>query len=247
MTTNLNTRSLQRGTTTFLIVLALVTSAALLTGCSGDIPVAPDETSTETAAADMASPMTAKGGLTMLSFPEDFPGPPQYASGHGKNAASLGFGGLLTDGEWVAVELVRDPECVPDDYNLLSPIPNIPFVFGCALTIEGKTWFSDPSNPAAPPVKAWHDGLGAVPIYFAHLSEYEAAVADDVLTIVEFEDLSSLIIGYASYHREVLQFPLNGRPGSANIVSRGELEDGRSFQVNGTVVGTEGHATIRFD
>lgn len=245
MTTNLNTSSPQRSTTFFSIVLALITSAALLTGCSSEIPVAP-ETTDDAAAADIASPTTAKG-LTVLSYPEDFAGPPQYVSGHGANAATLGFGGLRTDGEWVAITMVRDPDCIPDGNNLLSPVPDIPAVFGCPLTIEGKGWFRDPSNPAAPPVKAWHDGLGAVPIYFAHLSEYETAVAEGELTIDEFNGLSSLIIGYASFHREVLQFPQNGRPGTHNIVSRGELEDGRSFQLDGSLVGTMWNTTIRFD
>jgi hypothetical protein len=247
MTTNLNTNSPQRGKTLFSIVLALVTSAALLTGCSSEIPVAA-ETTDDAAAPDLALPMTAKGGVTMLSFPEDFAGPPLYVTGHGANAADAGLGALRTDGEWVAIEFTREPDCVPDDYNLLSPVPNIPAVFGCPLTIEGKGWFSDPSNLASAPVKSWHNGLGAVPIYFAHLSEYEAAIADNVLTIAEFEGLSSLVIGYASFHREVIQFPRNGRPGSHNIESSGELEDGRSFQLNGALIGFEWiNVTIRFD
>jgi hypothetical protein len=195
----------------------------------------------------MASPMTAKSsGLTVLSFPsQDFPGPPRYASGQGIQLGSLG--GIRTDGEWVAIEFVRELDCVPDDYNLLSGAPDIPLVFACPSTIEGYGWFRDPSDLTTPPVKSWHNGLGAVPTYFARLSEYETAIMDGELTIDEFNGLSSLVIGYASFHREVIQFPLNGRTGTHSVASRGELVGGGSFQVTGTLVGTEWHLTIRFD
>jgi len=245
MATNLCTGRPQRGTTMFLIVLAIVTSAALLTGCSSEIPVAPGA-SIDAPAANVASPVAAKdGGLTLLSYPEDFPGAPLYVTATGKNAAALGFGALLNDGEWVAIPFEREPDCVPGGYNLLGP-PNIPAVFGCQLTTEGKGWFSDPEDQSSI-VKAWQNGLGAVPIYFVLLSEYEAAIGDGVLTIGEFEALPSLVIGYASYHREVLNFPFAGRPGSHDIISSGELEGGGSFQLRAQLVGTEWGAIISFD
>jgi hypothetical protein len=243
MTTTLHTSSLQRTTQTVLIALALVTGTALLLGCSEEALVVADATEDAAAPAIVQGIGKASNGLTVLSFPSQFPGPPLYTSGLGK---APGFGALRTDGEWVAITFVREPGCVPHDYNLLSA-PNIPAVFACPLTIEGRAWFSDPSD-LTNPVKAWHDGLGAVPIYFARLSEYETAAMDGVLTIVEFKGLSSLLIGYASFHRDVIQFPQNGRPGAANGVSRGELEDGRSFQLTAVVVGTEyAHTTIDFE
>ena len=240
MITNLNFNSPQCTARTCMIALALV-SVALFLGCSGEIPVAPDA-SIEAAAPSQKS-VNSKG-LVVQSFPSENPGPPLYTSGHGASGQP-GFGALRTDGEWVAITFVREPDCVPDNHDHLSG-PN-PGAFACTLTIEGRIWLRDPSNPASI-VKAWHDGLGAVPVYFVHLSEYEAAVTDGVLTTLELEGMSSLLIGYASYHREVLQFPQNGRPGSHSVVSRGELEDGRSFQHNSVNVGAENvQTTIKFE
>ncbi len=136
----------------------------------------------------------------------------------------------------MAITFVREPDCVPDNFNHLSG-PN-PGTFACPLTIEGRLWLRDLSNPSNP-VKAEHRGLGAVPVYFVHLSEYETAVMDGVLTHLELEGLSSLVIGYASDHMDVLQFPQNGRPGMHSVLSRGELQDGRSFQHNSVNIGAE--------
>jgi hypothetical protein len=246
MTTNLHTSTLQRAMQMVLIALALVTGTALLLGCSEEALVAADASENAAAPALVQGFGKASNGLTILRVPQDNPGPPLYTSGTGTALPGSGFGALRTDGEWVAIAFTREPACVPPDYNLLSA-PNIPAVFGCTLTIEGRVWYQNPPDLAAPPVKAEQLGLGAVPIYFAHLSEYEAAIMDGELTIVEFNGLSSLLIGYASFHMDVIQFPLNGRPGTHNIVSRGELEDGRSFQLHGSLVGTEWNTTIRFE
>jgi hypothetical protein len=119
--------------------------------------------------------------------------------------------------------------------------------FRCPLTIEGSVWLRDLSVPPDP-IKAQHRGLGAVPVYFVGLDEFEAEVMDGKLTIMELEDLSSLLIGYASFHRDVIQFPQNGRPGTHLMVSRGQLQDGRFFHHTGLVHGTENvHTTIQFE
>lgn len=229
-------------------VQVIITSLAfiglfLFTGCSDDLPVEADTLYDVEAQANM-NMMNGKG-LTVQEFPSaENPGPPLYASG-----LSLGlsdFGATRTDGEWVAITFVRDPDCIPPDYNLLSA-PNIPAVFGCELTIEGRVWLRDASN-LNDPSKAQHSGLGEVPVYFVTLEEFDTAVMDMELTITELNGLSSLQIGYASYHLDVIQFPQDGRPGKHSIVSRGELEDGRSFEHIGVVVGTTNqHTSIRFE
>ena len=241
MTRNLYINGLQRAARTCLTALTLV-GIALFTGCSGDIPVAP-EASTDASAATI--PQSANSnGLVVQSFPEENPGPPFYSSGHGASGQA-GFGALRTDGEWVAITFLREPDCVPDAFNLLSG-PN-PGPFACQLTIEGRIWLRDLSNPSNP-VKSEHSGLGSVPVYFVHLSEYEAAVTDGVLTIVELEGMPSLLVGYASSHKDVIQFPVNGRPGMHSVLSRGELEDGRSFQQNSVNLGAENvQTTIVFE
>ena len=228
----------------FVTAIAFV-SLVFFVGCSSDMPVEQDVSYDVKAEIQESAMYSDRNGLIIQTFPSgDNPGPPLYASG-----LSLGltdFGATRTDGEWVVITFVREPTCAPDDYNLLSA-PNIPAVFGCSLTIEGKVWLRDPSNPLNP-VKAKHRGLGAVPIYFVGLSEFETAVMDGKLTIVELNGLSSLLIGYASDQMDVIQFPQNGRPGMHSIVSRGELQDGRSFEHNSVVVGNKNvHTTIRFE
>ncbi|MFD0976549.1 hypothetical protein [Salinimicrobium gaetbulicola] len=229
----------------FIAVSALI-SLVLFVGCSGDeLPVESDLSLDAKAYTEASAMNASSNGLVIQEFPsEENPGPPLYASG--LSLGLTGFGATRTDGEWVAITFVRDPNCAPADYNLLSA-PNIPAVFGCPLTIEGTVWLRDPSNPLNA-VKAKHLGLGAVPVYFVQLSEFESAVMDGELTIVELNSLSSLLIGYASFQRDVIQFQQNERPGMHSIVSRGELQDGRSFEHIGVVVGTENvHTTIRFE
>jgi hypothetical protein len=233
MTTNLRSSSLQYTARSILMTLALVAGTALFLGCSDDVTVAPDAPVNSVAPAT-TSPASVSG-LIVQSFPsQENPGPPLYASG--LSLGLTGFGATRTDGEWVAITFVREPTCVPDDYNLLSG-PDIPGAFACPLTIEGRVWLRDLSS--SNPVKAQHRGLGEVPVYFVQLSEFETAVMDAELTIVELNGLPSLLIGDASFHRDVIQFPQNGRPGMHSIVSRGELQDGRSFRHSGVVVGTE--------
>ncbi|GAB2775595.1 hypothetical protein [Salinimicrobium soli] len=245
LTTNRNACRPQGIKQAFLTAIAFI-GLAMLMGCSSD-PIIEEEVSYDAEAQFEAAAMSSHGnGLVKQTFPSgDNPGPPLYASG-----LSLGmtdFGATRTDGEWVVITFVREPTCdaLPGDYNLLSA-PNIPAVFMCPLTIEGTVWLRDPSNPLNP-VKAQHRGLGSVPIYFVGLSEFETAVMDGVLTIEDLNDFSSLLIGYASYQMDVIQFPQNGRPGMHSIVSRGELQDGRSFEHNSVVVGNENvHTTILF-
>ena len=237
--------SLKRLVQAFITALAFV-SLLVFMGCSGDdLPVDPETSLDLQVHAETSAKKASGNGLVIQKFPsEENPGPPLYASG--LSLGLTGFGATRTDGEWVAITFVRDPNCAPADYNLLSA-PNIPAVFGCPLTIEGTVWLRDPSNPLNA-VKAKHLGLGAVPVYFVQLSEFESAVMDGELTIVELNSLSSLLIGYASFQRDVIQFQQNGRPGMHSIVSRGELQDGRSFEHIGVVVGTENvHTTIRFE
>ncbi|TBW29967.1 hypothetical protein [Gramella sp. KN1008] len=244
-TMNLSTGRPKPYSPTFITAIALV-SLMLFSGCSKDeITDAPVMSHDSEAQLKASSMSTSSNGLIIQNFPSpDNPGPPLYASG--LSLGLTGFGATRTDGEYVAITLVRDPDCIPPDYNLLGA-PNIPAVFGCELTIKGKVWLRDPTD-ISNPVKAMHFGLGAVPVYFVSLSDFEEAVEDFQLTIDELHELESLLIGHASYQRDVIQFQQNGRPGMHSIVSRGQLEDGRSFEHIGVVVGDRNvHTTIRFE
>jgi hypothetical protein len=240
--TTVHSSSVQAFITAFVFV-----SLFLFIGCSDDVSVEQDSSYDAEAQVQTAMMSDHSKGLVIQTFPsEDNPGPPLYASG--LSLGMTGFGATRTDGEWVAITFVRDPNCaaLPDDYNFLSA-PNIPAVFNFPLTIEGKVLLRDPED-INNPYKAMHRGLGAVPVYFVELWEFETAVMDGELTIVELNGLSSLLIGYASYHRDVIQFSQNGRPGKHSVVSRGELRDGRSFEHIGVVVGTQNvNTSIRFE
>jgi hypothetical protein len=167
-----------------------------------------------------------------LEIGEDSGGPPYYS--------------LVQDGwfpmteEWAAVFWMRDPSCVPGDFNLLSLAdltpafpsgPPRPFL--CSLTIGGhEIWNTDPPDPAVGPLNITAYGLGAVPIYFVDVDEAQAALGDGVLTIDELEGMSSLQVGYADqFHLTQQTGTARGEPGAGkiNISSTGTLQDGRTF------------------
>jgi len=158
---------------------------------------------------------------TILRFPSEHPGPPYYA------LFERGF--APTDNGWVGIVFVRDPSCVPAGFNLLAFFDSPPTALACALTVEGEAWWHDVSVP--PPFQIHERGVGAVPVYFVRWSELQVAIADDALTIGELEGLSSLLIGQASFLEHVVHNtnqPTNH--GHETLVSRGLLEDGRSFE-----------------
>jgi hypothetical protein len=178
------------------------------------------DAATEAATPPTAAVAAAAGAPIIRHFPGESPGRPDYA------LLSRGF--APSDGGWVGIVFTRDPGCVPAAFNLLDWL-DPPVAWGCTLTMEGEQWFHDPPVPPAFQIHA--RGLGAVPVYFVALSEYQAAIADDVLTIGELESLPSLLIGYASFLQHVIHNtnqPTNH--GHETLVARGTLEDGRTFQ-----------------
>jgi hypothetical protein len=156
----------------------------------------------------------------ILRFPSEQPGPRYYAL--------FGQGFTPNDNGWVGIVFVRSPSCVPPGFNLLDWFDSPPTAWACTLTTEGEAWWHDVSAP--PPFQIHERGLGAVPVYFVRLSELQAAIADDVITIGELESLPSLLIGEASFLEHITHNtnqPTNH--GHETLVSRGLLEDGRSF------------------
>jgi hypothetical protein len=69
------------------------------------------------------------------------PGPPWYAN------FSADF--IPTDDGMVAIAFIREPSCIPTDFNLLLWL-DPPAAFGCELTIEGKVWWHDPETDPYP-------------------------------------------------------------------------------------------------
>jgi hypothetical protein len=162
--------------------------------------------------------------------PGESPGPPVYAG--------IAFFFMNTDGDWVAIELVRQRNCIPQNFNLLDFIDS-PGALGCPLTFEGEEWWhaedlinTGPWETFPPfPFQAHYVGTGAVPIYFVKLAELTAAMGDGVLTIGELEALPSLLIGHTSKYQMIQHNSNQGnRPGHSTTVAHGTLQDGRSFK-----------------
>jgi hypothetical protein len=201
--------------------------------CSGRNPFAPDVASTAAVASiepvKGVSAMSAAGRQPIiLSLPADSPGPPIYA------AIARFF--MNTDGEWVAIELVRERSCIPGDFNLMQ-FSDIPRAFGCHLTIGGKEWWYPEDLADGPwthvppfPFQARLVGLPGMLMYFVKLSELNATIADGILTIGELESLPSFLAGHVDSYLQVQHNSNLGQaPGHSDTTSRGRLEDGRSF------------------
>jgi hypothetical protein len=136
------------------------------------------------------------------------PGPPFYAN----FAADF----IPTDDGTVGIAFIREPSCIPTDFNLLLFF-DVPAAFGCELTIEGKLWWYDSETDPFPfKIQQW--GLGAVPIYFVDEAELAAATQDGVLTIGELQALPSLLIGLADSYLEVIHNSNQGGAGKGHSV-----------------------------
>lgn len=176
-----------------------------------------------------------------VTVPEEDPGPPFYAS------IERAF--VPHTDEWAAIAFLRQPGCIPDDFNLLDLI-DVPAAFGCPLTVQGHLIYKNAPPPVDfAPIEAILHGLGGVPVWFASWPEMQAALADDVLTVPELLSLPSLRMGLASFYKET-QHPGFERPqgagnGKVEITARGTLTDGRTFQFQVREMGIELESVVR--
>lgn len=178
-------------------------------------------------------PALADDGLVRTTWPSvDDPGVPFYAR------IEPAPPHVPTDGEWAAVVFYRDPGCLQlQGFNLLNFF-DAPTAFGCPLTVEGSSlWLGEPFVGA--PKIAKVRGTGAVPVWFAPFSSFQAATQDGVLTIGELAGLEGLVVGAASQFSETLHpHPLPPELGGGGhkvpklmLTAHGQLEDGRSFSL----------------
>ncbi len=136
--------------------------------------------------------------------------------------------------EWAVIPFYRPPSCVPADFNLLNYFD--PAAFACTppTTSGFEIWAQGP----VPKVWQLH-GLGAVPVYFVNWPELQAAMADGDLKIGELESLPSLLRGTAASYKQTAR---NEGPLSIvvlQMIARGVLEDGRSFDVESVAHGPD--------
>jgi hypothetical protein len=202
-----------------MLVPAVATLLPLAACADRPEPLAPD--------ADLQPLLAVKVDVS------EFGGPPYYAS--------LGSDLIATDGEWVAIVFFRSPDCIPEEFNLLDWLDFS--LFGpageaCPLVagLSGFAIFGGPSDleNGIPPRQEHYRG-DAVPVWFAPLTEFEAAIEDGVLTIEELAALDGLLIGVAHNYNDSIRNSDsvtggNGRrPGSSTVTAKGTLEDWRSF------------------
>jgi len=152
--------------------------------------------------------LVARANPPVIETIPPHPGPPWYANFY------AGF--IPTDDGIVAIAFIREPSCIPTDFNLLL-LFDVPAAWGCELTVEGKLWWYDPETDPFPFQERYY-GLGAVPIYFVDEAELAAATQDGVLTIGELQALPSLLIGFADSFLEVLHNDNQGGAGKGHSV-----------------------------
>lgn len=160
---------------------------------------------------------------------ENGDGPPFYAR-FGENET---FG----NNEWVAIVFYRDPNCVPDGFNLNQffdfPGETGPGAFGCQppTTDVVEYWQGEPGSGPAPAVSEM-TGRGAVPVWFFSRADIDAANSDGVVTITELEGLASRRVGSATTFTEYLKPSQSNAAPIIQFMAKGALDDGGDFLVD---------------
>lgn len=186
------------------------------------------------------TPLAKPSGLVRTVWPSAAdPGPPFYAR------IQLAPPQILFVDGWAVIPFYRDPDCIPEDFNLLEFF-DPPAAFGCTLLVEGfSLWQGEPFMGA--PKIVHSRGKGSVVFWFIPEDVVMEAVDDGMLTIGELSALEGRISGEATQFTEVLQpHPLPAEMGGGGhpnpkIVQNavGILDDGRSFNFHVTGVKDE--------
>lgn len=170
-----------------------------------------------------------------LSVPQESFGPPYYAR---TEPAVFDPNLIPTNGEWAALVLYRQPNCIPESFNLLQFF-DLPAAFDCPLSnLSGyEVWANSPQTDQAPRHTRF-TGSGEVPIWFVKLAEFNQAAADGVVTIADFENMPSLRKGSADFFDELLRPSQTNSRLLLHIQANGRLDDGGGFRLNYTVNGS---------
>jgi hypothetical protein len=160
---------------------------------------------------------------TVLNVPDESSGGPSYAD--------LGRDFIPADGSQVAIVFMRDPACIPPEFNLLDTM-DIPAAFECPFLLCGQEWWYEPLVDF--PFKCVYtlDNDGSVPVYFVDLAELYSEIADDQLTLGELETFSSLKVGHATYVRNELlnsNAPDSDGKGHGTMTAIGTLDESGEF------------------
>jgi N-acetylneuraminic acid mutarotase len=161
--------------------------------------------------------------FVVLNVPDESTGPPSYAD--------FGRDFIPADGTQVAIVFMRDPACIPPEFNLLDTM-DIPAAFECPFLLRGQDWWHEPFVDF--PFKCVYvlDNGGSVPVYFVDLAELNSEIADDQLTLGELEAFSSLKVGRATYVRNDIlnsNAPDSDGKGHGTMTAIGTLQESGEF------------------
>ena len=182
----------------------------------------------------LATVGAARADVIRTVGPDPRTGPPYYTDA-GRLGDGTGAPYFFHDDQWAAFVFLRLPTCVPLDFNLLDNL-DVPRVFDCGLTVGGHAiWTNAASGPQDIPIQVSVKGLGAVPVWFVRLSEVQAILTGNTLTVRQLLASPSLRQGLANVYDEV-DLPGPNRPqgagnGSTHVVASGLLQSGMSFQL----------------
>ena len=224
----------------YFVFVFLVVSMSLIVACGQSIATTPAPTEPPAAEPTDSAPVEpteepaapteeSAAEETELTRVESGDGPPFYAR-FGENET---FG----NGEWVAIVFYRDPNCVPDEFNLNQffdfPGETGPGAFGCQppTTDVVEYWAGEPGSSPAPAVSEM-TGRGAVPVWFFATADIDAAMADGVVTISELEGIPSRRVGSAATFTEYLKPTQSNEAPLIQFMAEGALEDGGDFLVD---------------
>jgi len=182
------------------------------------------------------SPLTSSNSQAelRLSIPEETFGPPFYAR---LEFPSVDPALIPTNGEWAALILYRERQCIPESFNLLA-LFDVPAAFDCPLSsFSGYEVYRTAPGVDQAPVHTRLTGEGEVSIWFVRLEEFEQAAVDGMVTIVDFENMPSLRKGNADFFEELI------RPSQVNMNillhanAYGQFQEGGGFRLTYTVTG----------
>ncbi|CAN5758031.1 hypothetical protein BH23GEM6_BH23GEM6_24710 [soil metagenome] len=171
-------------------------------------------------------------GMIRMTFPDPDPGVPAYAR------FGLPTNQLLHDGEWLAIPMLRDPACIPADFNLLNffdpPGEGGPGAFACPLKLHG--WYMiEADAPLGTFPSIVHSSGDAVPFWFVRWSEFQPLLAGGEVNIGDLAALPSLVRGTADRFAETLHPRLENH--RVVVDAQGHLEDGGRFRFHLTHIG----------
>ncbi len=202
--------------------------ALALTAC-GDAKVAePTFDIPDTAAMVRAA---EQAGMTRVTVPDPDPGIPAYAR------AWPGLNQFFHDGEWLAIPFYRAPSAIPANFNMLEffhfPGPGGPGAFAAPTLLKGFFLIEPNAQLGTFPLISVTTG-DAIPVWFVRWSDYQAAMADNVVTIGEIQAMQPLR-GIANKFNETLKPRVDDH--LVVITAAGTLEDGRKFDFHVTHIG----------